>query len=100
MSKFFHSLSQKADTPLKRIGLSLLILALIVFVLDFIAWMVFGGGSKARELSSFFETRYSRGNVYGKMAYASIIGFAVGFTLYKGWIDKFCAWIKTGNANK
>ena len=96
-----HVFIQKADTPLKRIGLSLLILALAVFAIDFLVWLIAVGPKGYRwngTLFDLFKVRSSR--YYAEIAYISIGGIVAGLALFKGWIDTFLAWVKTGHSNR
>lgn len=96
---FFCTLLQKPDTPLKRIGLLLILISVVGFSFNLFVW---GTSSKpfARDLSDLFNLNYQSTRYYAINAYITMCAGFIGVFAYNGFVDKLYQWIKTGSSIK
>lgn len=82
----FKQLTQSADTPIKRIGLFLLIASIISLTISLFLW----------EILPEYPYIHYRSNI----VCISIVVFIVGFLMLKGIVNRICMWITHGDKSK
>ena len=103
----FRSFSQRANTPISRIGLCLFNVSIAILALDLILWITdffnllnyYSSSSILNKFVSLYDRRFYE-SIFPKIAYISTCGFIVGLIMFYGIIDKFYMWITHGNNSK